>query len=178
VYLSIVSGLSIALSIFMLLFACFHFSKQRRRPVRAPRQKDWPFELTLSLFGVLWWIAGAITATIYGNRADSDVLREEDERTAVWSLSWVNVGLFSLLLGLEIIKCCFEPRKNRYPGPGIPSGGVQSEAPPFTHHVAAPPASPIPASPFIVPGYPTSTIQMYGGYPLATEPPPSLTQSR
>ncbi|KAG7670277.1 hypothetical protein NADE_001880 [Nannochloris sp. 'desiccata'] len=158
----------------------------RRR--RAEASKFSILELSILLFGVAWWVAAATTATVYSERADDLGLEEEPSRTAVWSLAWANVALFSILACLKIIKYFSRPRKIRYPVP--PPGavvGTPAGRPPFDQMqhqvVAAPPAHPLPPSPFISSGYPTapgssSTIQMYGGYPLATEPPPPTTHSR
>lgn len=193
-YLSVSSGLSIALTIFFIVYLGIQYCRRPRSPRggggASPRPKrSTLLELFLCVFGILWWIAAATTATIYGQRADDDGLKEEDSRTAVWSLSWANVVLFSALSALQIIRYSSKPRKFRYPAPpGGMAGGMAAEAPSFTqmqHHVAAP-ASPIPASPFMVSGYPTappsgnsnSTIQMYSGYPFATEPPLPQSQSR
>jgi hypothetical protein len=211
-YYSVVGGLSAALSVFFIVykvgFRCkftfglillrlyfkistFAFFLQaiqmcRRRRAGAPRSPLSIVELVLVAFGVLWWIAGATTATIYAERADNDGLKEKDSRTAVWSLSWANVFLFSVLTGVEIIKYRTHPRKIRYPAVGLAGTTIGASPPPsyFPHHsvvVTAPPAGPVPTSPFMVPGYPTapsSTVQMYGGYPLATEPPLPTTHSR
>lgn len=146
-------------------------------------------ELSLLLFGVAWWVAAATTATVYSEKANDVGLEEEHARTAVWSLAWANVALFGILSFLQIIKYFSRPRKIRYPAP--PSGAVvgtpvAGRDPPYNQMlhqgVAAPPGHPLPPSPFISSGYPTSpgssTVQMYGGYPLATEPPPPTTHSR
>lgn len=155
----------------------------RRR--RAEASKYSILELSLLLFGVAWWVAAATTATVYSEKADDVGLEEEHARTAVWSLAWANVALFSILSCLQIVKYFTRSNKSRYPAPPPgPVVGTPALAPgqEMQHHsVAAPPAHPLPPSPFVSSGYPTTpgsnTIQMYGGYPLATEPPPP-THSR
>ena len=164
---------------------------RKRRPT-PPRPQFSPLDFALCLFGLAWWIAVAITATIYGERANNAGLGDEDARTSVWSLAWANVFLFSVLSAEQVMYYYSSRQKIRYPAPprqttGLGATATATPLPQFS--MAAPPAGPIPESPFVVPGYPAapsvysstvpnSSIQMYGGYPLATEPPPSSPYSR
>ena len=93
-------------------------------------------EFIFLVLGLLWWIGGAITAMIYGQRADDRGLDHEAARTAVWALSWVNVGLLSLLILTHIWKWCTSRRKPATAPPPIyfahppPTMGTTSGAPP------------------------------------------------
>eukprot|EP00887_Chlorella_sp_A99_P002158 scaffold21.g2158.t1 len=63
-------------------------------------------------FGSLWWIPAAVTTTVYGKRSDDARIPEESARTAVWGLSWAELGLFLAAL-LATLYDCYRPRKLR-----------------------------------------------------------------
>jgi hypothetical protein len=85
----VAASVSIALSIFLLIIQCWHV---HRAPIRSLAL----WELGVALLRVAWWVAAAVTATVYGQRADDDGVPKEAARTAVWALAWVNLGLFVL----------------------------------------------------------------------------------
>ena len=124
----------------------------------------------LTAFGLLWWIPAATTATVYSYRADDDALSEEGTRKAVWIMSWVNVALFAVLTvdGLLEVRSA-AARKPVF----IP----RSMPPPHAYAASSGPAAgvvelPVAGSSYYPPSnYEQSHSGVYGGYPMATEPP-------
>ena len=51
-------------------------------------------------------------ATVYGHRSDAQDVPQHAARTAVWSVAWVEVGLFAITLTVVLLDC-FRPRKRR-----------------------------------------------------------------
>lgn len=94
-------------------------------------------DVALGIFGVIWWVAAAITFTAYN---DQD-LPNQNWRTAVTVLAWVQVALFSIMCvgGLgSLFHTIFKKRKHSSdPEPGKPTVVVVQQAP-----MAPPPPQP------------------------------------
>lgn len=140
-----------------------------------PKRSTVGLELAACVFGLIWWIPAAVTATVYGRRADSDGLVEEPARTAVWALSWSSLGLFTLASLLSLLRWLEHRQRGRRPAV------VQLQPPPHFTSSAGPPSYeyspggyPTPMQP--APGAPPLNGQTYGcpqsqQYPAAAEPP-------
>lgn len=61
------------------------------------------FEVLIIAFGIVWWLAFAVTSTVYGIRANDVNLPYEHWRKTVYGLAWATLSLYIIELSVVLI---------------------------------------------------------------------------
>ena len=172
IYAWVVSGSSIIFS--LLLVAVSELCLARR-----PRAGGWMSWVESGFSGLLtmWWAVAAIVLTNYSLQADVQNIPKSNWRTAVWIMSWLQMGLWGLCFitktMVSLFRCCASKSKPFMGGTGrvIEGGGPMATAvsgPPTGPPLPPPPPSRDPEVPSpTAPAGPGSTPES----PFSTMPP-------